>query len=331
MRLLQAGFPKSGNWWLYQIIQGALRQSGHPRRSFARQHPIYAQAVTWENFAEQAEVDYLEINAAGNFFRKGAYVEPIPDLGAFIDQCEHVWTHAYWSPQTQTAFEQFDKIVYIIRDGRDVVVSASKFFFTPFMRNQHAHGERSPEEFLQHRLAEMLLSWVQHVGGTLLHAGSAPLHIVFYERLLVDFDTEFDRLLAFLEIELAQAQRQAVRQAVQFETMHAKNPHHVRKGQRSQWVSALTAKQIRQCERIGGPLLALLGYPDMAGDLSDAGLPGLAGDIMPEQVAAAIRLSRGTWRDQLEYAGQFLASRRPLEEKLRKGVGFLRGGGRWSR
>ena len=129
MLILQSGVQKSGNYWLYQIIQHSLEQAGLPQKSFARQHPIYQKAKEWPYFADQAGVDYLEITAGVHYFRKGTYVEPILDLDAFLAQCSHVWTHSFWSVGTDTTFGKFDKIVYIIRDPRDVVTSAARFFF----------------------------------------------------------------------------------------------------------------------------------------------------------------------------------------------------------
>jgi hypothetical protein len=68
--LLQSGLPKSGNYWLYKILQEILTKDGV--------------------------------------------------------------TH--------------HKIVYIIRDPRDVALSTAKFVFTPFMQEQHPAGERSGDE-----------------------------------------------------------------------------------------------------------------------------------------------------------------------------------------
>jgi aryl sulfotransferase len=329
MLILQSGLQKSGNYWLYQVIQHSLAQAGQPLKSFARQHPIYQQAKDWPYFADQAGVDYLEITAKGHYFRKGAYVEPIPDLAAFLAQCTHVWTHSFWGAGVDATFGQFDKIVYIIRDPRDVVTSASRFVFTPFMQQEHPTQERNPEEFLQHRLYELLLGWVQHVGSYLLHYPQYPIHFVFYERLLANFDASYSALLDFLQLDLSPEARSAVRQAAQFEEMKKKSPHHVRKGQARQWLETLTPAQSAAATQIAGPLLRILNYPVDAQAAQQDSLPGLPDRLEPEAVREALRLSRGGRREQLRYAVAYWRSRRPLGEKLSRGLEYVAGRGRW--
>jgi aryl sulfotransferase len=329
MIILQSGIYKSGNYWLYQVIHHSLEQAGMPQRSYARQHPIYQQAKDWPYFSDQAGVDYIEITNRGHYFRKGAYVEPIPDLDAFLAQCTHVWTHSFWSGGTNSAFGKFNKIVYIIRDPRDVVTSAARFVFTPFMQQEHPLQERNPQEYLQHRLYELLLGWVQHVGSYLLKHREYPIHFVFYERLLANFDESYGELLDFLEINLPPASRAAVKQATQFNEMKKKSPHHVHKGQARQWLETLTPTQSSVATQIAGPLLGLLNYPIDPRAAEEASLPWLPGDLEVESIQDALQDSRGTWRDQLRYAVAYLRSRRPLAEKLNRGLEYIGGSGRW--
>jgi aryl sulfotransferase len=329
MVILQSGLPKSGNYWLYQILQEAMQRAGRPQRSFVRSRPIYEEAKKWPYFADQAGIDYLEVTEAGYFYRKGAFQEKIPDLDGYIASCSHVWTHASWSEHAAVAFRKFDRIVYIIRDPRDAAISASKYFFTPFMREQHPNAEPDEEAFLRHRLYELVLTWIQHVGGCLLHLQEYSIHVVFYERLLQSFDSEFQSLMEYLEINLPPKQVEALKQAVQFSAMKKRSPQHVRKGQAGQWSQVLTAAQKRQVAKMASPLLALLNYPI---DESEIGkrLPEIPADLEPGQVRLALQAGRGDLGDKLRYALAFSASRRPLGEKISKGMAFLFGKGRWT-
>ncbi len=329
MVILQSGLPKSGNYWLYKILQETMQRAGLPQRSFVQTRPIYEEAKTWPYFADQAGIDYLEVTEAGYFYRKGAFQERISDLDGYIASCSHVWTHAPWSDRAAQAFRKFDRIVYIIRDPRDVAISASKYFFTPFMQAQHPNAEPDEETFLQHRLYELVLTWIQHVGGYLLHLQEYPVHVIFYERLLQSFDLEFQALTDYLEISLPAQQAQALKQAVEFSSMKKKSPQHVRKGQAGQWVEVLTAAQKRQVAKMASPLLALLNYPIDKSGIGE-GLPKLPARLEPEQVRSAIQAGRGDLGDKLRYALAFSTSRRPLAEKISKGMAFLLGKDRWT-
>lgn len=322
MLLLQSGVPKSGNYWLYRILQQSLRRSGVPQRSYVQAHPIYQEALTWPNFADQAAIDYLEVEPEGCYFRKGAYREQIPDLDAYLRACSHVWTHAPWSDRLGQVFSRFDKIVYIIRHPGDIAVSASRYKFTPFVQEQHPHGEPDPEAYLDHRLYELALNWVRHVGGYLLHAEEYGIHIVFYERLLAGFDSELDSLLGYLGLPLPQTERDAIQEAVSFSAMKSRSPDHVRSGRMGGWRDAIDPEEQKRLLGIVSPMLEILGYsPD------GSGLPGFERIPDPEGVRNAMRLGRGGLGEKVRYAAAYARSKRPLSEKVRKGFGFLFGRG----
>jgi aryl sulfotransferase len=328
MLLLQSGFPKSGNYWLYKILHNMLQKSGIQIKSYARSHPIYETARTWPYFEDQAGIDYLEINSAGLAFRKGSFTEPIQDIEAYLARCTHVWTHAYWQPEYAHLFGAFDHIVYIIRDPRDVAVSASRYFFTPFMQQQHPSTAGTPEAYLQAHLSEVLLSWAQHVGGYLLTQHRYNIYPIFYERLLADLPGELERLDRYLDTSLGKGDLAAIQQQVTFAAMKDNSPHHVRKGQANQWRQVLDADQVNQADKIAGEMMQLLGY-DRAADVDSVGLPALPDPLDPQAVQSAVAASRGSLTAQAALAWQFLSSDRPLKEKLQKGLDFVFSRGRW--
>jgi aryl sulfotransferase len=328
MLLLQSGLPKSGNLWLHKILQETLRLGGIESKSFIQTQPIYQEAKTWPGFADQAGIDFIEVDAHGYYYRKGAFRQPILDLNRYLSQCTHVWTHALWVPHCDEVFSKFDKIVYILRDPRDVVVSASKYTFTPFMLAQHPQHEPDAETFLKHRLYEQVMTWVQHTGGYLIHADEFRIHFVFYEHLLHDFDGEYTRLLTYLGMKLPLEAFSEVKECTRFENMKKQNPHHLRKGESGGWLNVLTPAQARQVAKIAGPMMKILGYP-LEGSVS-AALPSMPVRLDVNQVRQAMDAARGGIPDKLRYAWTFATSRRPLGEKLTKGMEYLRGKGRWN-
>ena len=298
MLILQSGLPKSGNLWLDKIIRESLRLGKIESKSFIRSQPIYQEAITWPGFAEQASIDFIECDMHGVYFRKGAFRQQIHNIDNYLNQCTHVWTHTMWFPGSESTIRKFDKIVYIVRDPRDVVVSASKYFFTPFMLAQHPQQEPDADSFLKHRLYEQILTWIQHVGGYLLHSQEYKIHFVFYERLLYDFDGEYASLLDYLGIMLSPEEIREVKDSTRFETMKRKNPHHLRKGRSGGWTEVLLSSQIRQIGKMAGPMMEILGYSINSPVSTISELPAMPRSLNSEKIRNAIAQSRGKLKDK---------------------------------
>lgn len=289
MKLLQSGVAKSGNYWLYTILQSLLRRTGQPTHTYIESQPIHAIARTWElSFPEQASIDTIDIADTGVFYRiSSAFRWPVDDLDAYLARTTHVWTHSRISANTDAIFGKFDKIVYIVRDPRDVVLSTSRFLFTPYMQKFYPHRHATPEDYLRTSLAKQVSHWREHVAGHIAAAQRRNIYIVFYERLLDNLPGELAALCRYLEIEPVDTLLNGVQQDVSFETMQGNSPGHVRKGKSRQWVDQLTAAQKAAAIQQAGPLLELLHYP-----LTDTGgsdLPYLPNTINPAQIEAARR------------------------------------------
>lgn len=328
MVIIQSGLPKSGNYWLYKILQEVMQSAGIPQRSYVKSQPIYEDAKTWPYFEDQAGIDYLEVDSDGHYFRKGDFRQRIEDIDHYISRCSHVWTHTLWTDESADVFRKFDKIIYIIRDPRDVVISASRYSFTPFVLEQHPHKEPDQNAFVKHRLYELVLSWVQHVGGYLMHKDEYQFHVVCYERLLHSFDEELSHIVEYLGVDLPSSEFDVISDAVDFSTMKKKSPYHVRKGKSGQWVDVLNSAQIIQVNKMAGPLLSLLNYPLEESQVGES-LPQLPGELDRCEIKVAMDSSRGDFFDKMKYAYAFLTSRRPLMEKFGKGLGFLFARGKW--
>lgn len=317
MVILQAGVPKSGNYWLYRIVRESLAQAGVPHRSFVQRHPIHAEAQSWElSFQGQADMDFLVIEPEGCSFRISAlYREPLADVAAYVGQCRQVWTHSGFCERSRRVLPLFDRVVYLIRDPRDVALSYARFAFTPHkLKNHPPHHEKDPESFLAHRFDGMVRDWVQHVGGYLRHREALGIHVVFYERLLHHFDEELEALLTYLGLELDAAQIREVTERVTFAHMKRHSPDHLRKGRSGQWVDALTPEQQAHAERVAGPMLELLGYPVEAPATAERG-PALPGAVDPEALERAIAASERSAMEEVQRVAGFLLSDRSWRAK----------------
>jgi len=321
--ILQSGFQRSGNYWLYNIILHAQRAAGMEIKRFITSHPFYQRAKSMElSNPDQREIDVLDIDPTACHIRVGFHLrERLKDLDDYLLRTSHVWTHSPLVAGNVWHFERFDKILYIVRDPRDMIVSMSRFAFTPYMLQSDPHGLPTPEAYLKHKTADLARDWVKHVGGHLKFKDHLKIHFVFYERLLEDFDRELQALLDYLMIRLEPMQIQNIREETSFKSMHAQAPHHVQKGERAGWKDVLTEEQVSLIHCVAGPIMKILSYSPASDTGVDAGpatqLPRLPQLLDPTQLAVAEGAARRTHVQILRYGMRFLVSPRPLSGKIK--------------
>lgn len=264
MRILQAGAAKSGNFWLYKILDNIFKASGIPKRSFVKNQPEYQLIKNRQlSYPEQVSIDMLDIENRNCYWRISSIVrEPVHNFENYLNSVSHVWTHSRICDRSLNVYPQFDKVVYIIRDPRDRILSEAKFAFSDYMRKHFPSGENSPEEFLENNFIKSMDRWRWHIYDHLRYSKELNIHIVFYERLLKDFTAEFDRLLDYLELDLSSDVRQEIRSAVQFTNMKKENSQHLNKKHYGTWEKVLSNDQKKLAEDINEYLLHMLQYPN---------------------------------------------------------------------
>jgi aryl sulfotransferase len=322
--ILHCGIHKSGNFWLSRILRRINHHAGREHSSWVQQHPIHATASTWQlSYAGQADMDFMRILPDGCYWRiSDVHQELLEDVEAYVRQCSIVWSHEPIIPRSLEVLPLFDKIVYLIRDPRDIAVSLSRFVFTRHvLTNWPTHYEESPEEFLKHALDGELRNWVAHVGGWLRIRPRIPFHAVFYERLLQDFDAELRGLLDHLEIDLPDRAVESIRDEVSFRTMHGEDPDHVRKGRPGEWARVLSEAQKEYALEVAGEMLDLLGYPTAgtgAFNGQSGDLPRLPTRLDADRLGRPIaQAERGPWEQVRRVVG-FAFSDRSLRVKANR-------------
>ena len=305
LHVLQCGVPKSGNFWLYKILQESIRRAGIDIKNFIQTQPVHDIAQKWAlSYKEQADIDVLDITNQGCYYRiSSIFRHPVLDLESYLQSTTHVWTHSPMCEASWDVLPKFGKMIYIVRDPRDAALSHARFMLTPYMKTYYPNDFDSPEEYLESNLESKLLSWVEHVGPYLAHADELDIHVVFYERLLLNFSSELDRLLDYLEIPLSQKQRRAVENAVTFESMKEEDPEHVQKGKAGKWHQRMTEAQKHRSMSIVGPLLEKLNYP----------LREISGDIRP---SVPIQFTPGE-ADKMTYHARHPSWKSKLKQQAR--------------
>jgi len=103
------------------------------------------------------------------------------------------------------------KIVYLIRDPRDIALAVQRFCDNDFMKKfagSYANKQRIADP-----------EWGNKVASFLRRRKELKVHVVFYERLLWQWEPEYSRLLDYLGLHLADCKKQAVRKAASFAEM----------------------------------------------------------------------------------------------------------------
>jgi aryl sulfotransferase len=322
--ILHSAIHKSGNYWLARILARIEHHAGLEHRSWVQSQPVHATAVGWTlSYQGQADMDFLRILPGGCWWRiSDLHQERIADIEEYVRRCSIVWSHEPVVARHLEVLPLFDRVVYLIRDPRDVAVSLSRYVFTSHvLTNWPPHYERSPESFLRHALDQELRDWVAHVGGWLRIRPRIPFHVVFYERFLHAFEDELRGLVEYLGVDLTEAALAAIEAEVSFRSMHGADPDHVREGRSGQWLAALSDAQQAHALAIAGPMLELLGYPATPEGYEDGrpvDLPRVPPALDTARLEAAIaRARRGPW-DQLRRVAGFALGDRSLKVKANR-------------
>jgi aryl sulfotransferase len=318
MAILQAGVPRSGNLWLYRILQYVAKRAGVEPRSFIRTHPAHARFRSeLSGFSDEADIDFLHIGKRRSAYWLSSIVyEPIENLDAYLRATTHVWTHSAFCERSRAVLPRFDKIIYLIRDPRDQAISLSRYAFTPGMLRANPHYEKSPDSLLANNLDEWLRSWVLHVGGYLKVKDELRIHVISYEHLLHEPEPALRRLLEYLEVDASAALLEEIMSHVSFSAMKSRDPLHVRQGESGQWRDVLTESQKGQADRIAGSMMRLLGYPRSDGPALT--LPSLDARLTTRELEQAESAAHRSVRDEMGRVRSFLFGDRPFRAKLQR-------------
>jgi hypothetical protein len=217
------------------------------------------------------------------------YRRRIQDVGQYVQANTHLWTHAPWHDNLPgELLGGIDKIVYIVRDARDVLVSGANFIDSEYCRREFGIP-RIPLEHRFRRLLRTIPEWAVHVAGWLGNAPTSGLHVISYEAMVADLPEQLRRLARYLELELDAGQLQSIADRVAFDAMKSTaSGGHVRKGAVGNWKTEMPAAVASEVTAICRPLLDLLGYENLDGGLSSFLTQG---EISPELTQEFARIN----------------------------------------
>lgn len=320
--VLQAGVAKSGNFWLWKIIDEILKLDG-AKKSYIKNHEIQKILETKEDLTHenQSETDVIDFERDGVYFRVSSiYKEKIEDFDAYLEEAQHVWTHSEMNEVGIEACKSFQKVVYIIRDPRDVVLSMANFSFTPYMMKYMPHGEVDVGSYLSSRLEWQVRSWVRHVCSWLRVKDGIGAYFVFYENLKNNPEKEIKALADYLEVSLDAHEVDRIVDLVSVDAMRVNNPNHVRKEEKKGWREELSDEQIALVEKISGELLKALGYDSMKSGAS------LTSDVnySANEIYGFEKAANYSFQDKIRALISLLMSNRSALDKINVVKKYLR-------
>ena len=302
--ILQAGVARSGNMWLYHIISNLLERSGVEKHSYIKLQPIHSTTKGWPDPLHRlADIDTIQFFLSTPFYIIGATFRlPILDFDRYVTSTTHVWTHSPANQRVQDKILKFDKVVYIIRDPRDALISHANFLYAKHMSQLNGSASKTPSAYISGQLHKATRWWVRHVASYLTLSLLCPdqVQIVFYEQLREEFTDTVHKFSSFLDLTTDPNDIAATAEATSFQKLQQITGKHLRVGTSNQWVTGLSPVQQEEVLHIAGPMLDILGYPRTAP--VTATIPRLPTMIDRKQLQQALLSSRRrTWQEKRHF------------------------------
>jgi hypothetical protein len=264
MKVLQSGTAKSGNDFLWKIINNLLRESGQNTPSFVSGTAQAKELSGREDLTHEDQLltDVVDFDHGNLYWRiSSIYRERIDNFKVYLGSERHVWTHSYISKKCEKNVDEFDKIIYLITYQSDLGISQANFSFSKYIMTYRPHKEKDVDQFLKRRLYWQCINWQRSLNSWLPIIEKEKSLIVFYEDLVDDSEKGIRNIAKHLGLKLSDAQIDKVVEKTSFNTMKVNNPGHVRQGRKYKWQEILAPEvNKRIVDRIGGTLSAL-GYP----------------------------------------------------------------------
>lgn len=264
IKILQCGYPKSGNYLLYKILKGIL-ECKNQYKTFVGSSgigTIISQfCQDFMTFPELTEVDNIRLKDENVFLE---YPHPqlrlIPVDHAYLSKSTLLWTHERVS-HFQNPVWKITHGFYIVRDGRDVITS--DIYYTTSERYLKLRPENkihSPDALFDNidHFEKSVRDWVAHVNDYLISKKNfIPIR---YEDLIDNKSLVIRNIVKFLNIEITDNQVRELVTKSSFNNMAKSAPNHLRKGTKNNWKFHFTNEHNSIFNSIAGDTMLLLGY-----------------------------------------------------------------------
>lgn len=279
MTVLMNGYPKSGNYLLWNVLRELLAPppphthtlGGHSQGSIIKSYckDVLAKAVEVSLFDKHELIDRVTLDVERKTLLLGSGRADLPvDTAAFMHYAEIIWTHDCFSTFHRSFYDAYSddleiRRFYLCRDPRSVYLSLAHhltrpeyFKIFPSAWIKTPDGIFSKDEFA----VKWMKQWKNHVLGFLENADWFSL--VRYEDLILKKEQTVNRLSDLL-LNGHSSKNSAVNRALNqtdFTAMKKKSPNHVRSETVDEWKTTVPTETLAIIQEIVGPEMKELGY-----------------------------------------------------------------------
>lgn len=271
-RTFLVGCPKSGTTWLQGVLEAHPEVCSRGESSFGLLlvSPIFELLKSYNEQQRAGESntfsgeDALDIARGAIQTLQRKWVDQLPEPQRIRVIADKTPEHALALDPLNAVFPEM-KVVHIIRDGRDCVVSGWHHNIRndeASFRKRFATMERYTYHFTKH-------NWIPYVTRAQQWGRANPERYleVRYERLLDSSREEAGRVYRFLGVDADAGLIDQIIERTSFKSLsggrdpgQVNNASHFRKGVSGAWRDELDESSVRTFEQLAGELMDTLGY-----------------------------------------------------------------------
>jgi hypothetical protein len=263
LRILQCGFPKSGNYGVHRLLAALLDAHGL-RRSYKRRVGLaaVAEALAADRlvFPEAAEVDSFSFASGAarlEFPHPACRALPV-DAALLLESSTLLWTHDPCDVVLRPELAPITHRIYVLRDGRDVVDSLVHHVVRPEVRALRPEYRHATVDAVYADLplfASYARRWAEHVASWL------PLRERFALVRLEELAADPVAVVAKVALSLGlDADAEALGAKMSFAALRPSAPGHLRSGTSGGWRDRFTGAHRDAFRAAAGAALAAAGY-----------------------------------------------------------------------
>lgn len=240
--IVSVGMPRAGSGWHYNLVHDLVVASGGVDARWIRRRYLLQPILT-------------EINCnIGAFNAKRLFPVLIP---AIFENSFVVKAHAELSPLAHSLIRKGRiRPTYIFRDPRDALLSA--YEYGQRKRDRGRSGAFSDLETIE----QAILFMEQYVKISESWLACDQAHHTRYEDLLLDYETEVNRIINFLDLNPdLETIKQVICQYQPQKGSKAQRGTHFVKGKIGRYRQRFTESQQQRCLDAFGQYLERMGYP----------------------------------------------------------------------
>ena len=242
MKVLQCGYPKSGNYFLYNNLHSIMECTGQTFQTkiskLASEERIGSGPLSNR---QQANIDWIEFDTHRLFLGLGSVLKvPITEtLGDYLENDHLVWSHSNANSTMKSHLSDFDKVVYIYRDPRSILVSKAHAGLQDYGKVHYPSPGKTPTDVAVNALGNILMHWSIHLLSWATTNGD--ILFVNYTDLKNDKISTLKQIISYLGLELTDEQLAIIAQNTSLENMQKKEGSdvHVRTGSDVEWKNVL--------------------------------------------------------------------------------------------